>query len=240
MKQFKHILPEFPRTQHVPWKPNATADDLIASDRDAQPILASDKVSVTEKVDGANCGMVLFEDEPLIRNHTHILRKGFHKETPAKMQFASVWNWFYKNRFLFQKLETLAGPVAVYGEWMIAQHGLEYDQLPSLFITYDLYDYEHQQFIASQVARPMLAAAGFAVVPELFFGKLDSLEQLEEFSNQPSPFTTKGNREGVYVKISDDRWVTHRFKLIRAGFVQGGLWDKKQLKKNSVAASQTV
>ncbi len=236
MKHLKKILPDYPRTRHLPWKPNTARGDLVATNIEIANVLKSDKVQVTEKVDGAQCGMALYEGHPVIRNSDHILAKGYVKETPAKKQFASVFNWFYKHQDRFEKLNQIAGPVGVYGEWMVAQHGLEYDNLPELFLTFDLYNYESGLFVAAARAREALLESGFTVVPQLYYGKLESLEQLEVLSNEPSPFTTKGPREGVYVKVSDDWWVTDRYKMVRQGFVQGALWDKKQLKRNAVTA----
>jgi len=238
MKHLKKILPDYPRTRHLPWKPNTARGDLVATEKETNILFTSDKVQVTEKVDGAQCGMTLYEGHPVIRNSDHVLAKGYVKETPAKKQFASVFQWFYNHKKQFEKLNEIAGTVGVYGEWMIAQHGLEYDQLPDYFIAFDLYDYEEHQFIATQEARAALIAAGFVVVPELFYGTLENWEQLEILANQNSIFTTKGAREGVYVKVSDDRWVTDRFKMVRQGFQQGSLWDFKQLKKNAIG-SQT-
>jgi hypothetical protein len=235
VKHLKKILPDYPRTQHIPWKPNTARGDLVAPERECSILFTSDKVSVEEKVDGAQCGMALYEGHPVIRNSDHILAKGYVKETPAKKQFASVFNWFYKYQERFEKLNDLAGPVGVYGEWMVAQHGLEYDNLPELFIAFDLYDYESHQFLCSEQARLYLLAAGFTVVPQVFYGRLDNYEQLEDFANADSQFTTKGPREGVYVKVSDNQWITHRFKMVRQGFVQGSLWNHKQLKKNCLA-----
>jgi len=243
MKSLKRILPDYPRTPHVPWKPNVSQeDDIISTEKDADIILHATRMSITEKIDGANCAMALHEGNPVVRNKTHILNKAFVKDTPAKKQFSSIFTWFYAHKQQFEIINELAGPVGVYGEWTIAQHGLEYDLLPSLFIAFDLYDYEQGNFIASDIARKYLQSAGFAVVPELFFGKIENFQQLENYCNQPSEFTTKGNREGVYVKINDDRWVTHRFKMVRSGFKQGGLWDTTKFKKNrlkSVTDSQT-
>jgi hypothetical protein len=123
------------------------------------------------------------------------------------------------------------GPFGVFGEWMIAQHGLKYNNLPSWFIAFDLYNYETSNFVASQIARPILIDAGFSVVPQLHFGKLNSFEELEELANEPSLFTDN-KREGIYIKVSDDKWITNRYKMIREGFVQGGLWDTKKINKN--------
>jgi atypical dual specificity phosphatase len=234
MKELKAILPDYPRTRHVPWKANAARGDLVATAEEAAILLQSPNISVEEKIDGANCGMALYHGEAVIRNHNHVLRKGYMKDTPAKRQFVHVWNWFYENKGRFELLNELEGSVAVYGEWMVAQHGLEYDQLPSLFVAYDLYDYESHKFIASNKARNLLITAGFQVVPQLHYGPLTDFQLLETLANQPSPFTTKGNREGVYLKVSDDQWITDRFKMVREGFNQGGLWDEDNLKKNKL------
>jgi len=229
-------LPEFPRTRHLPWNPNATDDDPISDKADAEILFSAPRVYVEEKVDGANCGIALVNEHPIVRNRSHILHKGFiaKKTSAAKMQFASIFNWYYQNEKCFKKLYDLAGPVSVYGEWLLAQHGMEYDRLPSLFVAYDLYDYTAQQYIDPGIARASLTEAGFAVVPLIHEGTLTNYVQVEEWSNGASPFSSKTPREGVYIKVGDGRWLTHRFKLVRAGFVQGALWSERSINKNKV------
>ena len=84
--------------------------------------------------------------------------------------------------------------------------------------------------LRTKSARRILSECGFALVPQIYFGKLQDFEQLEEFAKQTSAFS-KDKQEGVYLKISDDKWITHRFKMVREGFVQGALWNKKNLTK---------
>lgn len=237
MKAFgreKRVLPEFPRTHHLPWKPVATRDDLVVPEAEADVIFQNPHTVVQEKVDGANCGMALLDGHPVIRSHQHILRKGFQKDTPAKKQFAPIWTWFYKNRSKFEKLEVIAGSVGVYGEWMVQQHGMVYDHLPDWFIAYDLYDYEQGKFLEPQAAIQCLVDAGFAVVPVLKVGVVESYEELEALAGGESPFAPGQQREGIYVKVSDGSWQTHRFKMIRQGFVQGSLLEDRQIKRNSL------
>lgn len=226
------ILPQYPRTRHLPHKPNTQRNDLVVDDNDADIIFTSDRVSVEEKVDGANCGMTLYEDHPLIRNHNNILNKAYHKKTPAKMQFASVWNWWYNNRSMFESLLE-SGPFSVYGEWMVAQHGLYYDQLPSWFIAHSIWNYEALEWVDTKVARDILSACGFDLVPLLHWGPVDSYEQLESLANDQSEFASESG-EGVYVKVSDGRWVTNRFKMVRQGFEQGALWSDQEINKNKL------
>ena len=126
------------------------------------------------------------------------------------------------------------GAVTVYGEWMWAQHGMYYDLLPDWFIAYDVFNHEMQQFMPTPVVRSALTCAGFAVPPMLKRGHLENYEQLEELAFQPTDFATDALREGVYVKVTDGLTVTHRFKMVRQGFVQGGLWSETQLQKNKL------
>jgi hypothetical protein len=212
------ILPDYPRTCHLPWNPNATRDDLIASEEECRIIFESDRVQVTEKVDGANCGIA---KGPIIRNRNHILSKGYAARTAAKKQFAPIWNWYYENAHLFDNLEGLAPNTSVFGEWLLACHSVEYDRLSSFFMAYDLYDYASKQFVDPFEARYILVTAGFTVVPELHRGKVESHKQLEAMIRQPSQFSSTDMREGVYVKVGDGRWVTHRFKMVRQGFITG-------------------
>jgi atypical dual specificity phosphatase len=232
------LLPEFPRTLHLPHKPNAQHNDLVATE--AKIIFEDRLIYVEEKVDGSSAGIALIDGHPVVRNRSHILKKGFLKDTPAKKQFTSIWGWFYENREKFERMQELLGGVTVYGEWMWAQHGLYYDRLPAWFIAYDVFVHSSQEFIDSTVARRSLQEAGFYVPPLLHFGKVESYEQLEELTLQSSPFTTQGPREGVYVKISDGRRITHRFKMVRQGFVQGGLWSEVKLKKNKLGDKHGV
>jgi hypothetical protein len=167
MKNFEGFLPDYPRTRHLPFRANAKRDDLIASEKEAQVIFESDNVFAEEKIDGSSVGIAVVDGQPVVRNRNHILNKAFAARTPAKMQFASIWNWYYKNQQKFLDLMDSAGPVTVYGEWMWALHGLEYDNLPDYFIPYDLFDHEKRVFLATDYTRAKLLQAGFATVPLL-------------------------------------------------------------------------
>lgn len=227
------ILPEYPRTKHLPWKPNASRDDLVAGEDECRIIFESDRVQVTEKADGANVGMA---KGPIIRNRNHILHKGYTARTAAKKQFSSIWNWYYGHAHLFDELEKLAPDTSVFGEWLLACHSVEYDRLPSWFLAYDLYDWRAERFVDPFEARRILAAAGFDLVPELHTGPVKDYAQLEGLAYQPSPFSSTNAREGVYIKVGDGRWVAHRFKMVRQGFLAGSHFSTRpEIVKNGLA-----
>jgi atypical dual specificity phosphatase len=225
------ILPSYPRTLHLPWKPNTQRGDLVASEKDVSMIFNYQHVYIEEKVDGSPAGIARVDGHPMIRNRDHILRKGYQKSTPAKMQFASIWNWFYSNEKKFEKLSDIYPTASVYGEWMYAVHGMVYNKLPSLFIAYDLYDYTDQHFVRTDLARAALESAGFCVVPLLHKGPIEDYVQLETMTLQPSNYAD-APREGIYVKVSEGKWVDYRFKMVRQGFVQGSMWSPSALQRN--------
>lgn len=229
------IIPDFPRTRHLPHKANTAKGDTIASKADCNAVFMSDLVTVEEKIDGANTGMCLFKGNPIIRNRNHILNKAFtQRKTAAKMQFASIHNWFYANMDKFEALNELLGfEAAVYGEWMFAVHGIQYTKLPEVWIPYDIFDWQAGKFVDTAHVRAALKEVGFWTPPLLYSGKVESWEQLEALCNQKSEWSDEV-REGIYVKVSSDRWVTDRFKMVRVGFSQGAKWSDDRITRNLV------
>ena len=236
MKPFekeKNALPAFPRTKHLPYKPNATSNDLIATEAEAATVFSS-LVNIEEKIDGASVGICLHPKHNLIiRNRDHVLRKNYYKKTAAKEQFRSIWGWFYGNKTKFEHINE-HGPYSVYGEWCLAQHGIYYDNLPDWFIAYDIYDYEVKKFLAPPVARKLLENAGFSLPPILSPSALN-YEHLESLTNLTSAWTKYNSHlvEGVYLKTYNDQYVIDRFKMVGQSYVRGALWNSDRITKNS-------
>ena len=241
MRNLEKLLPIYPRTKHLCYKPNAQRLDLIANEKECETLFTNDNVFIEEKVDGANCGICFYEDNPVIRNRNNILNKAKsgHLRTPAKIQFAPLWNFCYENRENFNQINDLCGyEVSVYGEWLYALHGIEYDQLPCYFVAFDLYDWEKDIFVNTGQARDLLKKSGFVIPPLLHKGKIPSFEFLEKFMEEKSPFSSLDRREGLYIKICDERKVTDRLKWVRTDFIQGGRWDEKKITKNKLSCTK--
>lgn len=62
---FKDVLPEYPATRHLPWKPN-TKGDKIVTPEEAFLIFYDEGTCVQEKIDGANCGMAYLNGHPVV------------------------------------------------------------------------------------------------------------------------------------------------------------------------------
>lgn len=228
----RYLLPEFPRTPHL--CSNTQGNDVTASPEEASTIFTQ-PLNIEEKVDGASVGITMDDHgDPVIRNRDHVLRKGYLKNTPAKRQFRPLWEWFYENQKRFQTLAR-HGRFAVYGDWMWMQHGLEYESLPDWLIAYDLYDQDEHQFVAPPQARCLLIAMGFTV-PKLFDQITPATyEDIIPLTQTSGEWTKNHERiEGIYLKTYDDRFVTGRFKMVRPDFLQGALFDSKNLYRNTM------
>lgn len=234
MKTELDLIPEYPRTRHLPHKANAKNDDLVCTLEECKQIWTH-VTAVQEKVDGSQCRMTILDGHPLIGNRNHILNKSYSKDkirTASKMQFSSIFGWWYVHKSCFEKLQE-QGSYSVYGDWMYMQHGMHYDKLPSLFITYDIYDFNKKKFIDPKIATDILQSCGFSVTPLCHYDTIENFKQLEEMANRTSQFS-EDKVEGVYLKVTDGEYVINRFKMVREGFEQGKYLSQKEMLKNKV------
>jgi atypical dual specificity phosphatase len=229
----KSLLPDFGRTPHLPWNPNGTADDLVATDGDLATLFSSPRVLVEEKVDGALVGFHSRNGDPIVRNRDHILSKAYLKNTPSKLQFRSVWGYFYEHRSQFRDLEERFGfPVSVYGEWLYATHTLHYTDLPSVFLPHTLYDPGYGVFVDALVAREALLECGFPC-PQVVSTRMGTREEVEAWMGTPSTLGSQ-RMEGLYFKVSDGTRITHRFKKVSGEFHQDPQWFTRPLERNGI------
>lgn len=217
------IFPDLGRIQHLPWKPNTDRGDLVASDAEASVIFDSSlEVVVEDKVDGSQVAMYIGEDGvPVVRNKNHVLVKGYgRKGTPAKAQYAPLWNWAYENADKFEKLYAMKGEiVGVYGEWVYAEHTVKLDLAPDDFIAYEIFAPSEGCHINATRARADLYLAGFSI-PDLLLGAPTGLayKALEDLTREAHPWSSVDRREGVMVKVGKNGEMLHRFKMRRADF----------------------
>jgi ATP-dependent RNA circularization protein (DNA/RNA ligase family) len=235
MYEVEHfLLPGFPRTHHLPIEPNAQRDDLVVSDEELTLLLNATNVTIEEKIDASNCGITVLNGNPVIRNRTKILNKAYTgSKTPAKMQFSPIWTWYYRNANKFKKLADILGFMpSVYGEWMFAKHTVFYNRLPDLFVVFDVYE-AGKGYIASKIARKSLEEAGFSVVPLIAQDIKLTPDILKELRDGDSMFSDE-KREGIYIKVSDENYITHRYKMVRPDFKTDDNWNKKAIVKNII------
>ena len=114
LKNLRNIAPDYQRIPHFNKSiSNMTHDDIELF----APVSFPLDCYVQEKVDGANMG-VSWTSGPILRNRNNILKKGYiEKETPAKLQFRSAWNWLNDHQKEIRQISNeCMSPITIYGE----------------------------------------------------------------------------------------------------------------------------
>ena len=224
------LLPAYPRIPHLPHNPNMSVGDIIASNDTAKIIWSSKNVSIQEKADGANLGIAIIDGYPTMRNRDKFLSKATIKKTAAKQQFKFAWNWIYEHKKEIEK----AGPYSFYGEWLLAAHGINYNKLTDWFYVYDVLDQKKCLFLDILEAQKIAEDAGLSFIKPLHYGSIDNYEQLIAFAEDKTSLAENEQREGIVVKVSDGKYITNLFKMVRSGYEQGKLWDTQTITKNKL------
>lgn len=214
------LSPDYPSTPH--WDGLAPSGTL--------------RVLATEKLDGANVGVFLEAGEVRVRNRTHVLRKGYVKDTPAKAQFRPLFGWAHAHKKALQKLERqLSQPVCVYGEWLWAVHGVLYPRLPNPFAAFALWKSHDRTFADPWLARDLLENAGFPLVPEIGRGQVVDPSWL---SRRPTAFGEE-ILEGVVLSWGDGRDLVHLAKWVREDYQQNHRWSDEVLVRQARSKSSS-
>lgn len=145
-------LTKYPRTPHLPFSPGATNDDRIVSDVDYAAFAGIGNYVVTEKMDGGNVTMT--------RNHffARSLDSGTHPwDTPAKALWAQV------------RFEIPEG-WRVSGESMYARRSVGYDNLPSYYLVFGIWD-DDDVLLSWGNTVEFAADMGLSTVPTIYRGK---------------------------------------------------------------------
>jgi len=210
----RNIAPDYWRIPHLNKEiSNMTHDDIELE----SPIDFPLECFVQEKVDGANMG-ISWQDGPILRNRNHILKKGYiEKNTPAKLQFRPAWNWLHKHEEEIKMISDLCySPITIYGEWMLAKHSIYYDKLPDLFLAYDIWSVEDQNFLSPDVVSGLLDKNSISYIkPKRMI--LNSIKEVISLSELQSDYRD-GIREGIVIKTSNGRFVDKCFKVVNSQF----------------------
>jgi hypothetical protein len=157
--RLKELLPDFPRTPHMPIEENLDEGDVVADPKVLADVMEASTVWIEEKVDGANVGISYWKGNFYARNRREALRKGQLPKNPSGQQFKPLWNWLYEHQGNFQLLHRLLDfepeePVSIYGEWLWMAHGIHYTSVPSFFMGFDIYDPAKGQFNTNRQELP--------------------------------------------------------------------------------------
>ncbi|MGE4057070.1 MAG: RNA ligase family protein [Vicinamibacterales bacterium] len=231
-------IQKYPRTPHLEGSRLQPGDE----DLDAVPFseICGAPVVVEEKIDGANAA-ISFDGAGSLRlqSRGHYLTGG-----PRERQFSMLKTWAQAHADAF--LERFEDRYTVYGEWMHAVHSVAYDNLPALFLEFDILDRLTGRFLSTARRRELLDGLPMVSVPVLACRRFERIEEITELVGSSlfkSPdwrenFVEMARRagvdperalaqidgsalaEGLYLKVEHQDQVTARLKWVRAGFLQ--------------------
>ncbi len=221
------LFHKFPSTPHLAWLGSGDVrEDKILPPHEVSDFL-SNSLEVEEKIDGANLG-ISFDSQGTMR----FQNRGNWLEGKLTGQWERLRGWSANHEVSLRRL--LPAHHVLFGEWCYARHSVHYDQLPDWFIGFDVYDGKMERFWRAKRRNELLLQAGLSVVPNAGRGNF-ILPELIDLLDGPSQFGTE-RREGIYLRIEDDEWLTSRAKIVRPEFIQqiGEHWSKGALLSNSL------
>ncbi len=229
MKQHKAIAPDYPRIPHLVGS-NTTHDDITSLNEIEFPC----SFYVSEKIDGSNC-RIAWQDGPVLGNRTHILRKGYMKDTPAKIQFRSAWNYVHDHELDIKIIEKEFGSkITIYGEYCYALHSLNYNKLPDYFIAYDIWSVDDHKFLSPDKFTELISKTSIKYVKN----ELKTFNSFNEIIKESERLSTyrDGIVEGVVLKIStkDNMFTNETFKFVNSKFIRREDFNTTTLIKNTL------
>ncbi|MCC3751988.1 MAG: RNA ligase family protein [Halorhodospira halophila] len=223
------LPPKFPRTPHLLWlgATEPRSDKVLSAT--ARDKFLSERIIVEEKVDGANVGVWLDEDDGLVvRNRGTILSAQAHP------QFYPLWSWLAQHRP--ELVQHLGTRYVLYGEWCYAKHSVAYSALPDWFLVIDVYDRQQEVFLSTAQRDALAQQCNLHVVARIGTGRYTEPELLAELE-QPSSYGA--TREGLYLRREQGTTLVERAKLVRAEFLDNIAehWSRGPLVANGLKNS---
>lgn len=220
----------FPQTPHIAWlgKGQPRGDKILTS-AEANDLLTATLV-VEEKIDGANLGFSVSDNCNLLVQN----RGGYLSQDSCHKQFRSLWPWLAPKES--DLVDALWPDLMLFGEWCVATHSVEYDQLPDWFLGFDVYDRAAARFWDTERRDALLASLELCAVPRVAMGQftIAELVSLLGSSQAGSPLA-----EGIVVRREAEGWTKARAKLVRATFTQNieKHWSRDTMRRNALALS---
>ncbi|KAI6656485.1 DNA ligase III [Oopsacas minuta] len=209
-------ISKFPRTKHLFAVGKGVSRDDLLMDKGEENLFYTDPktpdsrvVSIEEKIDGANLGISIAKDYRLLcQNRSHYVTSVTHK------QFSPLDSWVQDHSAeLFEILEPERH--ILFGEWVYAKHSIHYNQLPSYFIAFDLYDRKERRFYSRRERNKVLNQTTIPCVPLIqeqpLANQKDILNLLKAQQSQYYP----GPIEGVYLRIDEDSPFSNPAKILK-------------------------
>lgn len=223
---------KFPSTPHLAVLDGASVrNDKVLSLKEREHFLAH-KVTVEEKIDGANLG-ISFDSQGILQAQN----RGNLLQPPMTGQWKMLPEWLAQRCERF--FDVLTDRYVLFGEWCYAKHSVFYDLLPDWFIGFDVFDSEADRFVCKATRDGLLASLELAVVPCVATGRLTFEEIIKHLGK--SHFG-EAPVEGLYLRYDDGDWLGQRAKLVRSDFMQSieQHWSRGMFEVNRLMARKEI
>lgn len=193
------------------------------SDKEVKALLGG-KVSLTEKLDGANTAIIRLKDE------FRLQKRGSLVGTSEHSQFNYLKAWSYTN---YNSLMEISKNTILYGELMWAKHTVFYNALPDYFIAFAWGNRKTGELYHRDDMVELCEKIGIEYAPEVARGVFnkeelfDLIPKISNFGDDPA--------EGLVIENLKNRT---RGKLVREEFQksmdQSGHWIHKRVTSNKL------
>lgn len=176
-------LYKYPRTYHIEGSGLQKDDDKDNSEPFES--LLGKALVIEEKMEGSNSAVSFDNGKLLLQSRGHYLSGG-----PKEAQFSMFKTWAWERHdWLKEKLEDR---YVMYGECLSFLHTIFYNNLPDLFMEFDMYDKEAGEWLSTFRRKKLLFNKPTIIHPVrvLFAGKIKTKEQLISLIGD-SPFIIK-------------------------------------------------
>lgn len=202
-------------------------DDKLMSPDEVAFFLSS-RITVEEKLDGANLGISVGSSGELRAQN-----RGNYITRDAGGQFKQLWRWIDARKD--ELTDKLGDNLILFGEWCYAEHSVSYYELPDWLIAFDIFDQIEGRFYSVERRNALLSEIGIEVVAALGIGKFE-MGALKEFLGRGSRYGAS-YPEGIYLRKDRGDWLQARAKLVRLGFTQSisKHWSSRNFKVNRIS-----
>ena len=207
----KHV--KYPRTYHLPWSPGATRDDRVMEAIKFE----GHHVVVTEKMDGENTTFYNGFVHARALDYVSHPSRGRVKALHSRIQQDIPEGW------------------RVCGENLTAVHSIRYEELPSFFLVFSIWD-QYNRCLSWNDTVEYAEMLGLRTVPVLYKGVFD-----ETVIRALYDVTDREKSEGYVVRIAES-FPFRKFrdvvgKFVRSGHVQEthGHWYRRDIEFQKIA-----
>jgi hypothetical protein len=181
---------KYEKTCRVPNAKIITSGKKMLSSDETRALLTG-SIVIEEKIDGANTGIIGGKKDFDFR----LQKRGSLVDVSEHPQYNRFKAWSME-RYL--DLNKIRYPFIVYGEFMWATHHIYYDHLLDWFVCFDIWD--GKEYISRRGKEAFCKNMNIEVVPLLFEGHVDNIDDVLPYVFGKSAYSTTENREGIQIK----------------------------------------